>query len=163
MLRIVTDGAADMPLTWLETYKIHVLPLNVNFGAEAYTQGEGFTRSDFYRLVHEKKMIPTTSLPSIGQIKEFYRSIAQKGDTILSIHVSSKLSGTFSTVQTAANDLANDFQVYVYDSLAGSVAQAYLAREAREMEWTGASMPEIIKRLDWIRQRISIIFTLDTL
>jgi len=163
MIKIVTDGAADMPAEWEQAYAIHLLPLNINFGEETYTQGAGFTRDDFYRMVREKKMIPKSSLPSIGQVKEFYRSIAQKGDTILSIHVSSKLSGTCATVEAAARELAGEYKIIVFDSLAGSVAQAFLAREARIMVRAGAALPEILRQLESIRQRINIIFTLDTL
>jgi DegV family protein with EDD domain len=163
MFRIVTDGAADMPPDWAETFEISVLPLNVNFGEEGYTQGPGFTNADFYRMVREKKIIPKTSLPSIGQIKAFYRSIAQAGDTILSIHISSRLSGTYSTVETAARELVGEFKIIAFDSLAGSAAQAFLAREARRMEQAGEALPDILARLESIRRRIAIVFTLDTL
>ncbi len=163
MLRIVTDGAADMPSDWEITYAIDVLPLHVNFGEEGYTQGPGFTNADFYRLVAEKRIIPKTSLPSIGQIKAFYRSIAQAGDTILSIHISSRLSGTFSTVETAARELSDEFKIIVFDSLAGSAAQAFLARQARQMERSGAALPDILACLESIRRRIAIVFTIDTL
>ncbi len=163
MLRIVTDGAADMPPDWEKIYAISVLPLNINFGDEGYTQGAGFTYTDFYRMVQEKKIIPKTSLPSIGQIKAFYRSIAQAGDTILSIHISSRLSGTYSTVEAAARELAGEFKIITFDSLAGSAAQAFLAREARCMERAGAALPDILAGLEAIRRRIAIVFTLDTL
>jgi DegV family protein with EDD domain len=163
MLRIVTDGAADMPAEWVDTYQIHILPLRVNFGEETYTQGPGFTREDFYRLVQEKQIIPKTSLPSIGQVIAFYQSIAQRGDTILSIHISSKLSGTFSAVETAARELAGEFKIFAFDSAAGSVGQAFLAREARCLEQAGANIQEILHRLEWIRERWTVMFTLDTL
>src|SRR5690349_5323532 len=115
MLRIVTDGAADMPPDWEEKYQINILPLYIRFGEECYLQGPDFKKEDFYRLVREKRMIPKTSLPSIGDIQAFYRSIAEIGDTILSIHVSSRLSGTFSTVQAAASDLAGEYKIIVLD------------------------------------------------
>ena len=163
MLRIVTDGAADMPLEWETSYDIHILPLYIQFGEKSFTQGLGFTNDDFYRMVSETKMIPKTSLPSIGAIKEFYRSIAQPGDSILSIHISSKLSGTFQTVQTAASELAGEYKIFVFDSLAGSAAQGFMARAARLLDQAGADMPEILRRLEIIRQRINIIFTINTL
>jgi DegV family protein with EDD domain len=163
MLRIVADGAIDMPPDWERAYDINVLPLNVAFGNEMYLQGKNFTHQDFYRLVEEKRMIPKTSLPSIGQVQEFLRSIANPGDTILSINISSKLSGTFSTVETAARDLSEDFKIIVFDTLAGSAAQAFMAREARLLDRAGAALPEIVERLEKIRQRVNISFTLDTL
>ena len=163
MLRIVLDGAADLPQNWEHEYDLHILPLRVQFGDETYTQGDHFTNRDFYRLVREKKIIPKTSLPSIGQVAEFYRGIAQPGDTILSIHVTAKLSGTFATVKSAARELEDKFRVIVFDSAAGSVAQAFLAREARLLERAGASLEVIMARLEFIRSQTQIIFTLDTL
>lgn len=163
MLRIVTDGAADMPPEWLREYAIDVLPLGVTFGEKIYTQGPGFSREDFYRMVQELRVIPKSSLPSIGQVKAFYRSIAQAGDTILSIHISGKLSGTCATVQAAAAELADEFKIVVFDSLAGSAAQAFLAREARRMERAGVLLPDILRRMEGIRQRIMITFTIKTL
>lgn len=162
-LRIVVDGAADMPPEWKSMYDIDVLPLRVAFGDEIYTQGPSFTPNDFYQMVQKKKMMPKSSLPSIGQIKEFYRSIAQKGDTILSIHISGKLSGTLATVESAARELASELKIIVFDSEAGSAAQAFMAREARIMERSGAQLPDILARLEAIRKKITIIFTLNTL
>lgn len=163
MLRIVVDGAADLPLDWECQYDIHILPLYVNFGDKSFIQGPDFTKDDFYQMVRETRIIPKTSLPPIGAIKDFYHSIAQAGDTILSIHVSSKLSGTFQTVQSAASEMAQEYKIMVFDSLAGSAAQAFLAREARALDCAGAGAAEIMRRLEYIRQNIQIIFTLDTL
>jgi DegV family protein with EDD domain len=162
VLHIVTDGAADMPVEWEHEYDIRVLPLRVQFGEDTYTQGPGFTRKDFYRLVNEKRMIPKTSLPSPGQVVAFYRSIAKAGDTILSIHISSKLSGTFATVQSAARELAQEYEIHVFDSGAGSLAQGFMAREARMLERAGAPLRQILQRLESIRNTVTIIFTLDT-
>lgn len=161
MFRIVIDGAGDMPAGWDTTYGIHMLPLRVRFGEDTFTQGPDFQPADFYRLVKERRIIPKSSLPSIGQVKEFYRSIAQAGDTILSIHISSKLSGTFSTVEAAARELAEEFAITVFDSGAGSVTQGFMAREARMMERAGEALPAVLKRLEFIRRNTTIIFTLD--
>ena len=54
MLRIVTDGAADMPADWEEKYEIHILPLRVNFGETDLYPGRQFNLEDFYRLVRER-------------------------------------------------------------------------------------------------------------
>lgn len=162
-LKIVVDGAADMPEEWEKKYQINLLPLRVRFGEEDHTQGPGFTREDFYRLIREKRVIPKSSLPSVGQVMAFYRSIAEKGDTILSIHISSKLSGTYNAVEFAARELAGEFNIFVFDSRAGSAAQAFMAREARLMEQAGAGIQDILRRLESIRRQVVVIFTLNTL
>lgn len=163
MLRIVTDGATDMPNGWVDDYQINVLPLRVSFGDRTYTQGMNFGLNDFYRLVKETRIIPKTSLPSIGQVKEFYRSVANAGDTILSLHIASKLSGTFSAVQAAASELQDEFRIIPFDSGAGSAAVGFMCREARLMDRENKPLDNIITRLETLRDRLTVIFTLDTL
>jgi DegV family protein with EDD domain len=163
MLRIVTDGASDMPPGWETEYKIDVLPLRVSFGEDTYTQGDNFSLEDFYRLVRETRIIPKTSLPSPGQVMEFYRRIATRGDTILSMHITSKLSGTFSTIQSAAQELKDEFRILTFDSGAGSAAVGYMCREARLMDRAGLSPEQIIRRMERIREKLILIFTLDNL
>lgn len=163
MLHIVTDGATDMPEGWQEEYQIYLLPLRVNFGDKTYIQGQNFGLKDFYDLVRQTRIIPKTSLPSPGQVVEFYRSIARKGDTILSLHISSKLSGTFATVQSAAQELINEYRIHTFDTGAGSAASGFMCREARLLERAGHTPEHILKRLEAIRDRLTVIFTLDTL
>lgn len=163
MVKIVTDGAVDMPEGWEEQFQINILPLRVNFGEKTYTSGLSFRVEDFYRLVRETRMIPKTSLPSPGQVMSFYRSIAQQGDTILSLHIASKLSGTYATIQAAARELKDEFNIYTFDSGAGSAGLGFMCREARQMDWAGFSPEQILHRLTSIREHLTVIFTLDTL
>src|SRR5574340_897992 len=122
MLRIVADGSADMPDGWEEKFGINILPLNIQLGEETFLQGRDITSKNFYEMVLAKKKPPKTSLPSLSQVIDFYRSIAKKSDQILSIHVGSKLSGTYDVCQQAANDLKDEIEVYPLDSGAGSAA-----------------------------------------
>jgi DegV family protein with EDD domain len=163
MLRIVTDGGADMPEEWLQEYQINLLPLRIRFGEEDFTQGVNIDKTSFYRMVEERKMIPNTSLPSPQQVADFYRSIAKKGDDILSVHIASKLSGTFSIIQLAAKDLTGEFNVFPFDSGAGSAIQGFMCREARRMDQAGRSVQNILMKLEEIRKKVVVIFTLDTL
>ncbi len=162
-LKIVTDSAADMPDGWVDKYKIDVLPINIQFGERTYRQGIDLSNDQFYELVEETHRIPTTSLPTPGQIIEFYEKIAKAGDSILSIHVSGKLSGTVAMVQQAAKEVADRFKVYPFDSGGGSAMLAYLCKEARVLNKTGATIQDIIARLEFIRRKIIIIFTVDNL
>jgi DegV family protein with EDD domain len=163
MLRIVTDGGADMPDGWEQDFDISLLPLRIRFGEEDFVQGINIDKNSFYQMVAEKKMIPNTSLPSPQQVADFYRGIAQKGDDILSIHIASKLSGTFSTIQLAAKELAGEYNVFPFDSGAGSAIQGFMCREARLMDRADCSIQKIIARMEEIRKKVVVIFTLDTL
>lgn len=163
MLKIVTDGSADMPAGWEELYDVHTLPINIHFGSQQFLQGVNIHLEDFYRMVYEQRMIPKTSLPSPRQIAEFYGNLAQKGETILSIHVASKMSGTFAAAQIAAKEILGTYQIVPFDSGSGSAVLAFMTKEARELDRQGASLQEILNRLEYIRRKVTVIFTLDTL
>ena len=163
MLRIVTDGAADMPVGWEKEFDIQVIPINLQFGEKTYRQGIDLSNEDFYRLVEESGKIPKTSQPSPFQFKQFYESVAKAGDTILSMHVTSKLSGTFESAVTAANELDGQFSIIPFDSGAGSAALGMMCREARLMERAGAAIQQIIERMYQIRQGVQIVLTVDKL
>jgi len=163
MLRIVTDGAADMPAGWEKEFDIQVIPINIQFGEETYLQGVDLSNEDFYRLVEKSGKIPKTSQPSPFQFKKFYESVANIGDTILSLHVTSKLSGTFESAMTASHELGDKFNIVPFDSYAGSAALGMMCREARLMERAGAAAQQIIERMYRIRQEVQIVLTVDKL
>lgn len=163
MLRIVTDGAADLPEEWKAEYGIEICPINLTIGEKTYTQFIDLDNEGFYKLVEETKKIPKTSQPSPHQFMEFYKKVAQAGDTILSIHVTSKLSGTYSSAVQAANELKDMFNIIPFDSATGSTGIGFMCREARILERAGKSMEEIIKRLEKMRANSSLVFALDTL
>ncbi|HEY5903484.1 MAG TPA: DegV family protein [Anaerolineales bacterium] len=163
MLRIVTDGAADMPPAWEAEYDISIIPINIIFGDKTYLQTVDLSNEGFYRLVDETKKIPKTSQPSPHQFVEFYKQVAQPGDEIISVHVTSKLSGTYVSVVAAAEQVKGLFTVYPVDSKIGSVGIGLMCREARRMERAGKTGPEIVRYLEAIRERVRVILTLDTL
>lgn len=163
MLRIVTDGAGDMPPAWEKEFDISIIPINIMFGEKTYLQTVDLDNEGFYRLVDESGRIPKTSQPSPHQFVEFYKKIAQPGDEIISVHVTSKLSGTYASAVAAAEQVKDLFKVHAIDSKVGSAAMGLMCREARKMDRAGKSAAEIVKYLENIRERIRVILTLDTL
>lgn len=163
MLRIVTDSAGDILPEWKDEYGIDIIPANILFGEKSYLHGVELDNEGFYKMVEETKRIPKTSQPTPHQFVEFYRKIAEKGDTILSIHVTAKLSGTYASAVAATEELKNEFKVIPFDSASASLAMGLMCREARKMEKAGKSVDEIVQYLEDIKQRIRIIVTLDTL
>jgi DegV family protein with EDD domain len=163
MLKIVTDGAADMPPEWEKAFDIQVIPINIRFGEKTYLQYIDLDNAGFYKMVDETKTIPKTAQPSPHQFIEFYKKIAQKGDSIISIHVTSKLSGTYTSAVQAAEEVKDLYKVYPIDSMVGSVAIGFMCREARKMDRAGKKTEEIVKKITGIRERVRAVFTLDTL
>jgi DegV family protein with EDD domain len=163
MLRIVTDGAADVPAGWEKEYDINVIPINIQFGEKTYLQYVDLDNEGFYKLVDETKKIPKTSQPSPHQFAEFYKKIAKPGDTILSVHVTSKLSGTYASAVAAVEEVKDMFKALPVDSAGGSLGLGLMCREARKMDRAGKSVEQIVEYLESIRKRVQVILTLDTL
>jgi len=163
MLRIVTDGAADILPEWKTEYGIDMIPVNILFGEKSYLQNEELDNEGFYKLVDQSKRVPKTSQPSPHQFVEFYRKVAKKGDTILSIHVTAKLSGTYASAIAAAEEVKDDFKVFPIDSMSGSLGIGLMCREARKLERSGKSADEIVKYVEDIKNKVRVILTLDTL
>jgi DegV family protein with EDD domain len=126
-------------------------------------QGIDMKYEDFYNMVDSSGTIPTTSQPTPYQFVEFYRKIAKKGDTVLSIHVTEKLSGTMTSANEAAKELQGEMNIVPFDSASGTISMGMMCKEARQMDRIGASLQEILKRLDFIRRNMQLTATLDTL
>ncbi|MBC8505447.1 MAG: DegV family protein [Anaerolineales bacterium] len=163
MLRIALDTAGDIPSDWVNEYDVNMIPINIHFGEQTFYQGVDLDNEGFYKLVDETGVIPKTSQPTPQQFVDFYRQIAEPGDSILSIHVTSKLSGTYASAEIAARDLEGEYNVFPVDSAAGSAAQGFMAKEARQMERAGSPIEAILDRLKSISKYIEVILTLDTL
>lgn len=160
MIKIVTDSTADVPEELLEKYDIRVVPINIQFGTETYQEGIEIDRPTFLRKLEE--VIPTSSQPSPGQLAEVYRELAEDGHSIISIHVTSKHSGTYQSAILAKSMLPED-DIEVFDSLSISIGTGYQVLAAARAAEEGKSMGEIIQLLEGMRSRISLYFTPATL
>jgi DegV family protein with EDD domain len=163
MLKIVIDGAGDIPEEWKAEYQVEVIPINIQFGDKSYLQGTDLSNEDFYRLADSTGVIPKTSQPSPQQFVDLYERIAHAGDTILSLHVTSKLSGTFDSAVLAAKELKEKLNIIPFDTGSGSAAMGFMCQEVRQLERAGATIQAIIERLEVIRKNVNIVLTLDSL
>lgn len=163
MLKIVTDGAVDLPPAWLKEYDIHIIPINIHFGEKTFIQFEEMDFDSFYREVRVNKNFPKTSQPSPHQFVEFYKKNFSKDDVILSIHITSKLSGTYASSVSAAEELKGEYNIIPFDSAGGSLGTGFMCRTARQMANAGKSAEEIVKRLEELRPHAHVILALDTL
>ncbi len=165
MIQIITDSTCDLPQHYVDRYRIRVVPIVIHFGEETFLDNVTIDRPTFYRLIEERRMLPKTSQPSPGDLADVYRSVAATGesDQILSIHVTGKLSGTCRSAQMAADMVRDEIAVGVFDSLGGSAGLGFMCIEAARMAEAGASLAEIIARLEYMRNEINIFLTLSDL
>jgi DegV family protein with EDD domain len=163
-IKVMTDSTCDLPASYFREYDLGVVPINIQFGNETFQEGITIDQTTFYKKVDELGMIPQTSQPSVGQFVEQYRAVAQAGyDTIFSLHVTGKLSGTVNSATLAAQEVASEVRVIPFDSLAGSAALGFMCVDAAQMARAGKSVDEILARLESARARLRLSLSLATL
>ncbi|MEW5720729.1 MAG: DegV family protein [Chloroflexota bacterium] len=163
-IKIVTDSTCDLPASYFREYEIGVVPINIQFGNETFEEGISIDQTTFYKKVDALGIIPKTSQPSPAQFVTAYRQIAQQGyDTILSLHVTGKLSGTFNSATLAEREIGNEIRIVPFDSLAGSAALGFMCVDAAQMARAGKSVEEIVARLTEARAQLKLCLTLATL
>lgn len=163
MLQLVTDSTCDLPPALMAQLQLHVVPITIRFGADTYLEGETIDEATFYEKVRALGIIPKTSQPAPGLLADVYREAGWNGDPVLSLHITSKLSGTYNSAELAKAMVQDEVHVEVFDSLAGSGALGFMVWEAWQMSQAGATLEEILARLRVIRERILIFLTLKDL
>jgi len=162
-MKIVTDCAADMSQEELKELGISEAPLYIQF-PEGEVSSKDITADAFYdRLEAMQPNTPTTAMPSSGIFTEMYNKIARIDKDILSLHVSSGLSGTINAARGAAEQIKNLAHVDFWDTLTlsgGERFQVIAAALAAKAGWTISAIQE---RLASIRSKTEVIYTLDTL
>ena len=163
MIKIVTDTTCDLPLAWLSQYQLAVVPINIQFGLETFHEGQTIGPETFYQRIKMEGILPTTSQPSVGEFSQIYQTLAADGSEILSIHVTSKLSGTWQSAMLAARQLQDRVKVSVVDSLTGSVGLGLMVREAAQLARAGWPVADIVPRLEVRRPQIKVFIMLKDL
>lgn len=166
-VRIVTDSTADISREQADTLGIVVVPLTVFFGDEAYLDGVELDNAGFYRKLAASKDLPRTSQPSPASFQEAYTRLIEEGaDGILSVHLSSKLSGTYQSARTARDTLPENTRkvpIEVIDSLSISVGMSHAIMRAAMEARDGLKLEEIKAHLLDELARTRILAVLDTL
>ena len=160
---IVTDSTADLPPELVEELGVTIVPLQVIFGDEAYREGVDITTEEFYERLVKSRQLPTTSAPSVGDFQEVYERLLEEVDSIVSIHIGAKLSGTVQAAHTARQSLAKPERIEIVDSQAVSVAIGFATMEAVEAARAGAKLAEVKAAAESAVQRTHVRFMLDTL
>lgn len=160
---IVTDSTADLTPEEIKEYGIHVVPMNIHFGPETFKDDSPFSRQRFFSKLSQSPIRPTTSSPTILEIREAYERVSRKADTIISIHISRKLSDTFRKAQLAAKRMLGRCHTHVIDSEVTSVGLGILVKHAAKMAQREEEPEEIIRTLRGMIDHIYVVFFVESL
>ncbi|MGO4888790.1 DegV family protein [Anaerobacillus sp. MEB173] len=163
-IAIVTDSTAYLPEEIRKNFDITMVPLSVNFGDETFQEEVEITTEQFYEKMKQAEHLPSTSQPSVGSFEQEFERLSSEGyEEIISIHISSGVSGTFQSAQIAADMVREKVKVHCYDTEISCMAQGYYVIEAAEMAKQGKDADAILERLNEIKESMRAYFIVDDL
>ncbi len=161
-IHVVTDSGSDLPKEIKEEYNIHVVPLTIQFGEDIYIDGIELSAEAFYQALKEAPVLPSTCQPSPADFVECYESISKPGEHIISVHLSSELSGTYQSA-VLASTMVEDRHIHVLDSKSASIGIGLVAMAVAEAVQNGASVEDAVKEGERVIDEIEVYFVVDTL
>ncbi len=171
-LYVVTDSSADLPETVVRALGIHVVPMAVSFGADVFHDGVDLSPRQFYEMLEQRPDHPATAPPQVTDFLGRYRELLPRRD-VVSVHISEKMSQTVVHARQAADDAraatprrrAGDppAETGVVDTGVVSLGLGLLAVAAARMAARDLGTAEVVRRLEEMRQRVGILFVVDTL
>ncbi len=161
-IAVVTDSTSDLTKEDLEKYGIESIPLKVIYSDQQYHDRVDITPAEVYESF--EKEIPTTSMPSPQEIMDVYNKLKEKGYThIISIHISSGLSATYSNCMMVADQIEG-IEVEVVDSKMLSKGLGRLVMYANSLvQAQKLSFAEIIEKVEAKKDKIEVFFVVETL
>jgi DegV family protein with EDD domain len=166
-IALVTDSTAYLPVERIQEYDAHVLPLYINFDGETFRDGVDIDPNRFYERLKTAQQLPTTSQPPADRFGELYQRLSEKTDAIISIHISSQLSGTVNSAQMAREALVHGKtdppEIYVIDSRATANGLALLVSAVARAIADGTPAAQIVQEIETLSSRLFTAFVVDTL
>ncbi len=158
-MKIVTDRAMDLAPSQLKGLELTYAPLRFTIDGKSYSSGVDMQPDEFYEMLSKTDSFPTTSQPSSGEFAEIYRELAKSGEEILSIHVSSGLSGTMNSARLGA-EMVPEAKVIFIDSHTLSCPLGWQVEAAARAVQAGWSVEKIKAKLAEISDKANGIYTL---
>src|SRR5580765_2775411 len=159
---IVTDSTADLPPALAAARSVTLVPLTLNFDGKSLLDGVEITPAEFYRRLPGVSNHPTTSQPSPGRFAETYKALLETHESIVSIHISEKLSGTYASARQAA-DMTDPKRITVIDSEVVSMSLGLITLVAATLAGRGAEPEAIEAKVVAMREQVQTYFSVATL
>ncbi|NLJ74681.1 MAG: DegV family protein [Firmicutes bacterium] len=162
-IHVVTDSGSDLPLKLREELGIHVVPLTVQFGDDIYRDGVDIQVEEFYERLQSGTILPSTCQPSPADFEALYQQIAEPGDTIISVHLSSRLSGTYQSAVLASTMVDDSINIITIDSKSASMGIGLAAVAAAEAARAGHTVEDCVQAAQYAIDHLNVYFVVDTL
>jgi uncharacterized protein len=164
-IALVTDSTCDLAQDIIDDYQINMLPININFGENHYLDKITIQPEQFYTLLQENKDYPKSSQVNEKSFTNLYSHLASHYDSIIAIHLSDKLSGTFNSSQKAAREISKEFNkpISVIDSRNISGALGLVILRTAEAIAAGYSHDQVVTMAEKWTKRAHIFVSVKTI
>ena len=163
VVKIVTDSTADLPPALAAELGITVVPVYLRFGDEVFRDRVDISEEDFYHRLLLDPIHPSTTQPTPQDFVDAYQKLSQEADGIISIHITSKLSGTYNSAIQGKKMAEGRCPIEVIDSETVSIAIGLIVMEAVKMARSGKSLQQVVAEVKQIIPSVRLLFLLDTL
>lgn len=163
MVKIVTDSTSDIPTKIAKKLGITIVPCYVRFGKEEFRDGVDLNTKEFYKKLITSDIHPKTTQPSPGDFVEIYNKLAESTDSIVSIHISSKLSGVYNSALQAKKLVNSKCTIEVVDSLFNSVGLGLITIAAAKLANSGATIQAVLSEVSMAISQVKMLGIFDTL
>ena len=159
---IVTDSISSMTQAMGREYGIHVVPIHIFFGTEAYCDDIDLDAEKFYRRLRSNQQLPTTSQPTAMDFQQVYEPLSRQAEAIVSIHASKEVSATVDSARAARKEFP-DVPIHVIDCRTLTMGQGLIVIAAARAAAAGESAEEIVRLVESLIPKTHVIFTVETL
>ena len=162
-VKIVTDSTSDITSDLAQELGITVVPLTVFFGHESFLDRVEISTDDFYKRLANESIFPTTTQPAPGIFVDVYNKLAEETEEILTIVISSKLSGTYQSATNAKSMITNKCRIEVIDSQKMAMGLGLIVIAAAQAAQAGASLDEVMDLVNKSISRSHMVIYFETL
>ena len=163
-IAILTDSASDITPDMIEGLDVTIIPIRLRIGENNYKDGVNLSKKEFWHKLLTENVVPKTAQPSPAEFRDYYEELFNKGyEKILSIHISSKMSGTQQVAKVAREMLKREQDIVIVDSKSVTFGQAYQVLEAAKMIKAGVKLEDILTRLYEIADKMKVYFAVSDL
>ena len=162
MIRILVDTSSDYTVEEIKAKGMELAPLHITIGEADYRDGYDLSKDKFYELLTTNEEVPKTSQPTPQDFVDIFEEVQEKGDELICILLSSRLSGTFQSA-TLAKSIVDYENIHLVDSLGATHMIRIMADYAQELIAEGKKVAEITAALEEMRSKIKVLAVVDTL
>jgi DegV family protein with EDD domain len=162
-VKVVTDSTSDISPELAQAFNIRVVPIYVRFDREVYRDGVDITGDEFYRRLAAAPVHPTTSQPNPEDFIRVYKDYLSDVDGIVSIHISSKISGTYNSASLAKKTLCSPVPIEVIDSRFNSAGLWLVVMAAARMAQSGFPLADVVKETNRAIKQVRMFGMFETM